>query len=190
MNINFSNCRGFPQPSEDDIKGMDQKLARDMMQLATNERERVLNDLHGVVDVEKEHEPPSFVATCLEKLEEELQKMKTGTAYLQAEMQSKEYVTTKNFRMMFLRADNFNAREAAARLIRYFEEKLNFFGMEKLTKDIKLSDLDKEDMACLRTGFIQILTRKDSSGRTVLAYLKALRPTYKQGVVSWKIGKM
>jgi hypothetical protein len=184
MNVSLSNCRGLLQPSEDDMKGMDRKLARDMMQLAKNERERALNDLHGIVDLKKEHEPPSVVATCLEKLEEELQKMKAGTAYLQAEIQSEEYVTTKNFRMMFLRADTFNAREAAARLIRYFEEKLELFGVEKLTKDIKLSDLDKEDIACLRTGFIQVLPKKDSSGRSVLAYLKALRPLYQQGVVS------
>jgi hypothetical protein len=60
MNVSLSNCRGFLQPSEDDVKGMERKQARDMMQLAKNERERALNDLHGIVDVQKEHEPPAW----------------------------------------------------------------------------------------------------------------------------------
>lgn len=186
MNLDLSSCRGFLLPSEDDMKGMDEKLARDMMQLATSEREHALNDLHGVVDVEIEQESEAFNASCLEKLEEELRKIKKGTAYLQAEIQSKEYIASENFRLMFLRSERFCARESAARLIRYFDEKLALFGLEKLTKDIHLSDLDNESLKCLRTGMFQILPNKDSSGRSVLSYIKSLRPADSDqlGVVS------
>eukprot|EP00980_Cylindrotheca_fusiformis_P022429 scaffold9290_cov107-Cylindrotheca_fusiformis.AAC.7 len=183
MNFHFSNCGGLLQPSEDDIRSMDEKVAREMTQLATSEREHALHDLHGVGVEDGETASKAFATARLEQLEEEIQKVKEGTAYTEAEIQCKDYVMNKNFRLMFLRAEDFSARESAARMIRYFDEKRNLFGTGKLARNIQLSDLNKEDKACLRSGFVQILPKKDASGRTVLAYLKGLRSTNQKRIV-------
>ena len=79
----------------------------------------------------------------------------------------RDYVQDRDFRLKFLRADLFNATEAALRLARHFQAKLELFGRSKLVKDIVQDDLDEEDMAALYAGFTQLLPVRDRAGRAV-----------------------
>jgi hypothetical protein len=155
----------FPQQEADAL------VAREMVAMSVQERELSLNDIHGVSDVIDEE--PSFVRAKMEELEMELSKLtnKGKEAYVQAEAQNKEYVTCDKFRLKFLRAEMFDARLAAGRMVRFFDEKKKLFGPYKLTREIKLWDLDKDDQKFLERGIGQILPQRDRAGRCIMTMM-------------------
>jgi hypothetical protein len=155
----------FPQEDADAL------LAKAMAAMSVQEREQSIYDVHGVSDAI--HEVPGFVRAKLEDMEIELSKLTRGNkeAYMQAEAQNKEYVICHKLRLKFLRAEIFNARLAAGRLVRFFEEKKKLFGPDKLTKEIKLRDLDKEDRKFLDRGFRQIVPLRDRAGRRIIIWI-------------------
>jgi hypothetical protein len=155
-------------------RSADALLAQSMNQLSMKEREKVLEDIHGVADILEEE--LGFVEQCLVELEEELQKVPNKNAYETARSSSVDYVSNRTFRLQFLRADSFNVRHAAVRIVAYFEAKLELFGLEKLTKYITQSDLDKEDLACLESGISQLLPVRDTTGRTILCVIPSYTP--------------
>jgi hypothetical protein len=69
---------------------------------------------------------------------------------------------------MFLRADNFDIEKCAHRIVRHFEEKLELFGPEKLASDIRLEDLNADDIEALEGGGMQFLPHPDQFGRLIL----------------------
>jgi hypothetical protein len=148
-------------------------LAKEMNQLSMEEREMVLEDIHGIARVIDE--PQKFIEACLALVEKELTKIPSKAAYNLASTISKEYTSSNKLRLMFLRADSFDAYKAASRMVRFFDEKYALFGAEKLTKDIVLADLDPDDIAALETGFYQVLPEKDSAGRKVFCAFPQLR---------------
>lgn len=77
-----------------------------------------------------------------------------------------DYLNTE-FMLKFLRCDDFDAKKAAQRLVRHFDKKRELFGTELLNKDIKLSDLSKDDMEFLLSGGFQILPSLDRANRIV-----------------------
>jgi hypothetical protein len=76
---------------------------------------------------------------------------------------------------MFLRAESFQPKEAAVRIIRFFKEKLLLFGPEKLTKSIVYADLSEDDIESLECGALQVLPQVDRAGRKILFALPRLR---------------
>ena len=82
---------------------------------------------------------------------------------------------------MFLRAESFDPYNAASRMVRFFDEKYELFGADKLTKDITQDDLDPDDIAALERGVYQELPEKDCAGRKVFFFMpklkKAIRTT-------------
>jgi hypothetical protein len=156
-----------PLPQQDG----DALLAKEMAVMSVQERELSLNDIHGVSDVI--HEEPGFVRAKAEEMEIEVSKLtnKGKEAYMQAEAQNKEYVTCDKFRLKFLRAEMFDARLAAGRMVRFFDEKKKLFGPDKLTKEIKLCDLDKDDQKFLERGIAQILPQRDRAGRCIMTWM-------------------
>ena len=67
-----------------------------------------------------------------------------------------------------LRAERYNSKAAAARMVRFFSFKEMLFGEEKLVKDIHLEDLNESDLMALRSGYCQMFPERDRSGRPVL----------------------
>ena len=159
-------------------------LAKEMNQLSVEEREKVLEDIHGIARAVDE--PVDYVKNSLVLIEQELSKItRTRFAFDLAKSQSEEYVSSEKRRLMFLRADSFDVSKAASRMVRFFDEKYKLFGADKLTKDIVLADLDPDDVAALERGFYQVLPEKDCAGRKVLCFfpkLKVIRTT--QNMVS------
>jgi lipase chaperone LimK len=159
----------FPQEDADAL------LAKAMAAMSVEEREQSIFDVHGVSGVV--HEEPSFVRAKLEDMEMELSKLTRGNkeAHMQAEAQNKEHVICRKLRLRFLRAESFNARLAAGRMVRFFEEKKKLFGPDKLTKEIKLRDLDKEDRKFLDRGLFQIVPQRDRAGRRIIIAMPMMR---------------
>jgi hypothetical protein len=153
-------------------------LAKEMNQLSVDEREQVLEDVHGIARVVDE--PQKFIEACLALLEKELTNISSKAAYDLASSMSKEYTSSKKIRLMFLRAASFDPRNAASRMVRFFDEKYELFGADKLTKDITLADLDPDDITTIENGLMQVLPLKDCAGRKVICLspkLKVIRTT-------------
>jgi hypothetical protein len=167
-----------PTPAE--VSAM---IATEMNQLSVEEREKVLEDVHGIPRLVDE--PHERIEACLALLEKELTNISSKAAYDLASSMSKEYTSSKKRRLMFLRAESYDPYNAASRMVRFFDEKYELFGADKLTKDITLDDLDPDDIAALERGFYQVLPEKDCADRKVICFfpkLKVVRTT--QNMVS------
>ena len=103
-------------------------------------------------------------------MEREILKIDRKHAYLQANLQNQSYTSNKKFLMKFLHAEQGDPKEAASRLVAYFEFKLELFGADKLTKEITIKDfLDHpDDKRALESGVFHTLDR-DRSGRQIIA---------------------
>jgi hypothetical protein len=97
-------------------------------------------------------------------------KLADKDAYDLAEAMNPEYVRSKEFLLKFLRADHFVAKNAALRLARHFQAKLDLFGRYKLAQDIVQDDLDEDDMAVLYDGSNQMMPMRDRAGRAVAVW--------------------
>ncbi|CAJ1965277.1 unnamed protein product [Cylindrotheca closterium] len=148
---------------------IDSLIANALNQLSLDERETVYHEMHGVDEVIKE--TPKFVQSSLDRLEMELERIKLthrrAIAYRMAEEMSPDFVSNQTLRMKFLRCEKFDIQKTSERFLRYFDCKLQFFGREKLCKDITLQDLDKDDIKALKAGYMQILPIRDRAGRAV-----------------------
>jgi hypothetical protein len=144
----------------------DALLAKDLNELTIQERQVVLEEVHGVAEVLDE--TPAMIATSLAQLDIAIARIRKRSAYDRALFLAPKHVRNEKFRLMFLRADYFNAYKAAHRMICYFEYKQELWGDEKLGKTITLQDLEEEDIESLRAGAMHTAKVKDSSGRTIL----------------------
>ena len=166
-----------------DQKTVDAFVANELNQLSLQEREQVYEELHGVDDIIKETD--ELINDRLAELEREISLIPDSQkeAYLQGLKVNQEYVTSKTFRLMFLRADYFDPKKAAKRLVWFMAKKLQFFGRDSLGRSLMLDDLDEDARNCLEAGHIQLLQNRDRAGRSVLCDLQNLFPkSYKRGI--------
>ena len=157
-------------PSQDEEtvqREIQNMLAKDLNGLSFAERNQALNELHGVSSTPNEDE--EHIDEALGSLEHEINEIPSDNkvAYDLAKSLSYEYVYNRDFRVMFLRADRFDAKLAATRLVNFFQQKQYLFGPRKLVQDITLNDLNGDDIECLKSGVLQWLPYKDRSGRPV-----------------------
>ncbi|CAJ1932730.1 unnamed protein product [Cylindrotheca closterium] len=143
-----------------------------MNALTFEQRQAQQEVLHGVEKRIKEES--TIIEKALVGLDENLSRMKNGTVYETAETMSFDYVHARAFRIMFLRGNRYDQKATADQMIRFFEVKQELFGKDKLVKDITIDDLDEDDLACMRTGSVQV-AGKDRSNRTVVLTFPGLR---------------
>lgn len=173
-----NNSSGVYYHSREDEKNksdhhLDEVLAQAMKHLSFDELQREQEELHGVaVGISEEHEA---VEGLLMALENHLNRLKQGTKFETAQLMDSVYVSRKEFRLMFLRGNRYDPKAAAEQLIRHFDTKSQLFGLNKLTKDITLADLDADDIHSLNTGSFQVSKWTDRSNRTILLELPGLR---------------
>jgi hypothetical protein len=168
-----------PKTSEEFIRDLrpqdvDAMIAGDLHSMSLQEREHCYHDIHGVSDAIDE--TPEFVQEKLKELDDELGRAPSWNnkaAYLQAEADDPEFVRCTKLRLKFLRTYAFDVKKAASHLLRFFEQKLLTFGRELLTKDIKLSDMDANDIRCLESGKYQLVPQRDRAGRKLFACIMA-----------------
>ena len=140
--------------------------------LSFQERQVQQEQLHGVAD--EIAEEASIIENSLLDLESHIQKKKAGSVYEMAERMNPEYVHARAFRIMFLRANRYDAKAAAKQMMTFLEFKQELFGTEKLTKEITIDDLDEDDIACMKSGAMQWAGR-DSRNRPIFLNLPGLR---------------
>jgi hypothetical protein len=153
------------------IDESDRILAQAMSSLSTAERDKIIEEIHGVSKPIEEQD--DFVKAKLAAMESEIS-IQMNDAYEIALKQNRSFVEDSYFRLMFLRSEGFVASAASNRMMQYLKLKQKYFGEERITKDINFLDLSEDDKSSLETGAIQVLSEKDRSGRAVVAVLPPL----------------
>ncbi|KAL3908360.1 MAG: hypothetical protein SGARI_003095, partial [Bacillariaceae sp.] len=87
------------------------------------------------------------------------------------------YIKEKDFCTKFLRAEGYNVEKAAIRLNRYLEVMFEFFGPDALIRRIVMTDLNKDELALLKSGIFQAIAGRDWSGRRILSMDDANLPS-------------
>jgi hypothetical protein len=155
--------RPAPYENQDDAA-----LANEMNELTVDERNRVLEEVHGVADMQEE--TPEFIMTCLDQMDGALSKLSYSKRrdWDRATFLKPSLLKDSKFKLMFLRTDNYDGRQAAERLARFFVLKRDLFGEDKLVKNMTLDDLEEEDMTLLGSGVPpMMLPHKDQTGRPI-----------------------
>lgn len=152
-----------------DPKMAEKALANDLNQMTVEERNTVLDDVHGVRKLSVEESQPSKVLESLEQMNRALEQIEDKTAYSNAVALGSPYVLqNKMFRVQFLRADEFDGVKAAQRFVNYLNFSFELFGAIALMRPIYFDDLTKDEQNVLREGSIQLLTCRDRTGRRIL----------------------
>lgn len=155
-----------------DPRFVDSMMVQAISKSSTNAVERACFDAHNMP--EDLRETPELIERALELLDIEIHTSCDNHAYILAESMNTSFVKNRDFRLMFLRADNFNVKKAALRMARHFQVKLDLFGKERLASNITQDDLHKDTFDALYSGHMQVLPTRDHLGRTV--YLFAAKP--------------
>jgi hypothetical protein len=146
----------------------DADLAEEMNRLSVQQRERIFEDVHGVADVQEE--TPEFVAKHVEAFEKFVGWLRPNDrkTYNKALFLKPTLQTDIKFKLKFLRADEFDADKAASRMVKYFDQKCNLFGEEKLVENITMDDLTEDERHLYKIGYMSELPFRDRSGRPII----------------------
>ncbi len=138
-------------------------------QITSEDRIESLHDVHGVF--QPVHETQQLLDEKMDELRFELSglasKSEFRDAYEQVARESPDFVDSQLIK--FLRADAFDVKKAATRVIKHFQAKKQFFGAEKLGKELQFEDLNEIDRTVLNEGAVQLLSKPDRSGRAIIA---------------------
>jgi hypothetical protein len=156
----------FPETQEEaDI--VDDFLLQEFNSMSFVERDMAIFDVHGLPQVGDED--PNNVSDYLLQLDWEVTQIRDKTAYEEAKYLNANFVTSRRFRLMFLRCERFNVQRAAQKMVDHFAVKREIFGGgEILGRDIKLSDLSKKEMEYMKWGGVQLMPSRDAGGRAVI----------------------
>ena len=162
-------------------KAAEQLLNEQLQKLSMKERQQVNEDIHGTTDLIDESSNVEFMKSLLERFDIEVIKLrkrhgriktsKYCLAYEKALFLNPQLIEYDvDFKLMFIRADNYNPELAANRYMLYFTTKLELFGLDKLVKQpiTYQDDLTTEDKDILHSGIFQCLSSKDRVGRPIL----------------------
>lgn len=123
--------------------------------------------LYGV-EVEYE-ETPTNVRELLDKLQAQLDSFPGKTdILLKLKACSPSPLEDDAMMLRFVRAELYDPRRAARRILNHYDKKLELFGSDKLGTAIAVEDLDHDDLQVLRSGGFQPLPSKDRGGRIVI----------------------
>lgn len=162
-----------PQQEELDPRRTDLLLWKELMQLPFLERNNISEEVHGVHSLAVD-ETPFIRDEGLGKLQYELDLLPHPEkgAYDTARNLPVTYVNDPDFRLRFLRADLFDARDAAKRMTAYLDLLMMLFGVEVLKRPLRTTDFEtKNEKSCLRGGLVQLLPYRDRSGRRVMVII-------------------
>lgn len=161
------NATSSPDPDK-----VEELVATEMKGLTLDERKAVYEDIHGVAAVETE--TPEAIEKLMEEFRDAIRKVRIKPELEKALFLNPDYVMDPKSILMFLRAEDYDVKEAAQRMTRHYKHKLELFGIERLARPILFEDLMAEDQDAALTCFYQKLALPDQSGRTVLVTLPHL----------------
>ena len=149
-----SEAAAADDPVTVDGGNVEDVLAKEFGKLSIEQQQLLEKDIVGDM-LNITHEDPEFVQQCLQKMDDEIKKI---TAYYNTKekgnnsvdktpyeramfLAPKRYLTNPDFRLMFLRADEFDAKLAAQRIVKFFQMKKLLFGESKLCEPITVDDM-------------------------------------------------
>ncbi|KAL3921989.1 MAG: hypothetical protein SGILL_002451 [Bacillariaceae sp.] len=158
-------------------KAMSEASIADMLQqehsnLSPQEQEYFDDLVHGNTSFSPLQETPELLRHSLKEMEVELTALPESQkeSYTKAlTMNGGAYVRDTDHRLKFLRAEAFDAKQAAVRFCAWLDVLEEMFGEVALTRKICLSDLSKDDMAAMKSGMFQPLPSRDRIGRRVIS---------------------
>lgn len=104
----------------------------------------------------------------LQLMNKEINKLsKTNWPDMYEAMEKCTVAKTDAHKLLFLRCEQFNADMAALRLANYWKQRVELFGSTAFESELTIASLSGDGSFALKTGFIQILTQKDSKGRAM-----------------------
>jgi CRAL/TRIO domain len=114
-------------------------------------------------------ESDELVQRKLQELETHLAEIAQKPAYVEAQTKCPQLLSN-DFKLVFLRCEQFNAKLAAERFVQYWQNRVEIFGAERAFLPLSLQSgaLDKDDIAALRHGFVRLVPTKDPAGRAIL----------------------
>ncbi|KAG7337853.1 hypothetical protein IV203_012738 [Nitzschia inconspicua] len=147
---------------------VDQLMARDLNKLSFHDRNLIQEEIHGVYSPAFD-ETPTQVAAALASLRDEIDKTPASDrrAFDRAVSHRSSFVHDDDFRLQFLRAECYNTKKACSRMMTHMRLLEKYFGPNALTRPLCFSDFPKKEQSIVRSGFIQILPSRDTSGRLV-----------------------
>ncbi len=179
------------------------RISAEQNKLSYNDRNLINEEIHGVACNAKE-ESPEMLQYSLSKLSSELENLiledwrnnaTTSTSALSAsfllcrrDYGEGTYVNTASFRLRFLRAENFDVRKAAIRLMKFLNLVLELFGAYALHRPIKVTDFKRNELKALQSGWIQVLPFRDRSGRRLFIWTGQLGMQYEPHLRVSQIG--
>lgn len=163
--------------AEINVENVDKLMAREIDRLSLRDRNALFEEIHGVSNMAIE-ETPELVEYSLRSFEIELEKINPDSriAYDSIANQflnnaARRIVTSRAFRLRFLRCVFFNPSEAALRMVNFFELLYALYGREHVLSFDETMDFfidGKGDQIAFRTGLLQLLPFRDRSGRKIL----------------------
>ena len=159
-------------------------ISKEQHKLSYKERNFIHEEIHGVACNAK-IETPEMLQYYLTKLSSELDQLvlsdhrnnanasSLSAGYLLSRrgFGTETYVNKVSFRLRFLRAENFDARKAAIRLMTFMNLLLEIFGAFALSRPIKLTDFKRSEIKVLQSGWLQVLPFRDRSGRRLFIWI-------------------
>jgi hypothetical protein len=76
-------------------------------------------------------------------------------------------VNNDNYRLKFLRAEQFHPQRAAERMIKNLDLLYHYVGPQALRRHINMTDLEEKSIAGMKIGSFQLLPSRDRSGRRI-----------------------
>ena len=157
-----------------DLNRLEKSWAKSYHDKPKEERERLINELHGVAS-RAVPESPQMIASALASFKEMIDGCcipdSEKLAYYRACRMNSTYVQSAPFRLKFLRAELFHVKRAALRYVCHLNYLLEEFGEYALMRQLWLSDLNAKEIKFLRKGYLQILPFRDSVGRRIIVSL-------------------
>mmetsp|Transcript_3739 Transcript_3739/g.9787 ORF Transcript_3739/g.9787 Transcript_3739/m.9787 type:complete len:768 (-) Transcript_3739:404-2707(-) len=155
-----------------DPKSVDELMAGALNSLSFKERESINHEIHGV-DVRNAGvtESPELLRKSFHQLDLELQKLRKQWVSFDRSQRlfgTTTYLNTDDLRIMFLRCDFFDIKNAASRICKYAELMHEIFGEFALQRRPYLTDLTELELSILETGGYQVLPGRDRAGRRIL----------------------
>eukprot|EP00537_Pseudo-nitzschia_pungens_P013723 CAMPEP_0172386780 /NCGR_PEP_ID=MMETSP1061-20121228/4238_1 /TAXON_ID=37318 /ORGANISM="Pseudo-nitzschia pungens, Strain cf. pungens" /LENGTH=566 /DNA_ID=CAMNT_0013116249 /DNA_START=89 /DNA_END=1789 /DNA_ORIENTATION=- len=169
---------------EMEVNDVEKLLANELNHMSFEGRERLLEEIHGVV--KKQHRVDSIEEEnlLLQQFQDELDELERKaqadpdlkhSAYLKATRLKSGWIYDRQLRWSFLNRENFDPTGAARCMFRYFDLIYSAFHKndEVLMRPVCVRDIDPAARKCLdANGPLQILPTRDPSGRRIFVRLR------------------
>mmetsp|Transcript_35772 Transcript_35772/g.86535 ORF Transcript_35772/g.86535 Transcript_35772/m.86535 type:complete len:489 (+) Transcript_35772:75-1541(+) len=159
-----------------EMKDTEDLLASELDKLSMKERSEAYDDVHCVGEELKE--TPGMIQKSLLEFDEAV-RQERNAFYELALNQNRAFVEDPSFRLKFLRANMHNVGKSVRHMMKFLKYKAQYFGQDKLARDITLADLNEEDMELMLSGLFHIQEGRDRMGRVVFYMLSKMMGRFK-----------